>query len=146
MTTTDASSGRRPIGFLLRQLDRLLDERFERTLGARRITRRQWQLLNTLAERPAALDDLSATVAPFLDQAAGETAAPHLEPLVARRLVTRAGERYELTDAGRALFGELREEVRATRALTTRGLADGEYQRTVASLETMIANLERLPR
>ena len=38
-----------PIGLLLRKLDNLINERFEQTLGRHDVTRRQWQLLNTLA-------------------------------------------------------------------------------------------------
>ncbi len=52
MNTTDRRD-QPPIGLLLRKLDNLVNERFERTLGTRGITRRQWQLLHTLAERPA---------------------------------------------------------------------------------------------
>lgn len=49
VVTSTATTGfhETPIGFLLRKLDRLINERFERTLGARGITRRQWQLLHT---------------------------------------------------------------------------------------------------
>lgn len=130
-----------PIGLLLRTLDRLITERFEATLGARGVTRRQWQLLNGLAE-PATLDELNASVAPFLDGAAGETAAQHLEPLVESGAVSVDGDTYALTDAGRGLVESLAIEVEATRNLLVAGLAEGEYDRTVATLQAMIANLE----
>jgi hypothetical protein len=128
-----------PIGLLLRTLDRLIDERFDRTLAGRGVTRRQWQLLNTLAAGAATLDTLTAAVAPFL--AAGETARPHLDPLVTNGTVDTDGTAYALTDAGRATFADLTAEVRTIREATVAGLPDGEYERTVATLQTMIDNL-----
>ncbi len=145
MTTTDSGRDQQPIGFLLRKLDNLVNERFVRTLGKRGITRRQWQLLRALAERPATLVTLDTAVAPFLDQAAGETARQHMDPLVDLGLVSPHGDLYELTSSGRTLFESLAEEVQVTRELTVRGLDDGEYGRTIANLQTMIANLEQHP-
>lgn len=141
MNTTDPRD-QPPIGFLLRKLENTINERFERTLGARGITRRQWQLLNTLAKRPTPLDALNTAVAPFLDQAAGETAKQHLDPLAKLGVVTSPGDVYELTGSGRTLFESLAEDVQTTRDLIPRGLADGEYDRTIATLQAMIANLE----
>jgi hypothetical protein len=134
----NTTTGDRPIGFLLRTLDRLIDERFDHALAGHGVTRRQWQLLNTLARTSADLDSLTAAVAPFL---AGETARPHLDPLVADGTVTRDGDTYTLTATGRATLGALAAEVRTIRDATVAGLADGEYERTVTTLETMIGNL-----
>jgi hypothetical protein len=58
-------------------------------------------------------------------------------------VVRRAGDVYEMTDRGRALFDTLAHEVHVTRDLTVAGLADGEYERTLGSLQTMVENLER---
>jgi hypothetical protein len=131
MTTTD-----RPIGVLLRTLDRLIDERFERALGDRGVTRRQWQLLHTLAAGDRTPGELTAAVAPFL--APGETVHRHLEPLVEAGAVHGT---YALTDRGRALHDDLALAVQEIRDRTVDGLPDGEYERTVATLETMIGNL-----
>jgi DNA-binding MarR family transcriptional regulator len=143
ITTSDGAAGgpRPPIGLLLRRLDGLIDERFERTLATRGVTRRQWQLLHTLAENPAPLDALTEAVSPFLDRASGETARHHLDPLAHDGLVRADGDVYSLTDTGRALFDSLTGEVQATRALTVAGLAEGEYERTIATLQAMIGNL-----
>ena len=54
----------RPIGFWLKLVDRLIDEQFDRTLGAHDVSRRQWQLLNILAARPAAPAELDAAIQP----------------------------------------------------------------------------------
>jgi DNA-binding MarR family transcriptional regulator len=143
MSTTDLRGQpiQHPIGLLLRTLDGLINERFERTLGTRGVSRRQWQLLHTLAERPAMLDVLNAAVAPFLDHTAGETVKQHLDPLAEKGLVTATRDVYELTDSGRRLFDSLIEDVQAIRDLTVRGLTDYDYDRTISSLQTMVDNL-----
>lgn len=142
MNTTENGRTQPPIGLLLRKLDNLLNERFEHTLGARGVTRRQWQLLHTLAKQPASLEALNTAVAPFLNQYSEETARQHLDPLVELGWITSAGDVYKLTSSGRTLFDRLAEEVQTTRDLIIRGLAVGEYDRTITTLHTMISNLE----
>ncbi len=142
-TTTGVDAELPPIGFLLRELDRLIDERFEATLGRRHVTRRQWQLLSTLARGEATLSDLTSAVAPFLDHAAGEEASLHLAPLLERGLVQQVGERCRLTAAGDAAVEVLAAEVAATRALTVAGVAPADYAQTVRTLQAMITNLAR---
>jgi hypothetical protein len=60
---------------------------------------------------------------------------------VASGTVTRDGGTYTLTPTGRATLAGLAADVRTIRATTVAGLPDGEYERTVATLETMIDNL-----
>lgn len=132
-------TGTRPIGLLLRTLDRLIDERFEHAIGARGVTRRQWQLLNLLAGGARSTAELTASVSPFL--AAGETVHPHLEPLAGTGVVRPERDGYALTDAGHMLVADLARDVEAVRDRTVAGLPDGEYRRTVATLEAMVENL-----
>lgn len=146
MRTTTGESPRAalpPIGLLLRGLDRLIDERFERTLGAPDVTRRQWQLLSTLAQRDATLEDLGAAVAPFLDEADGGSVEPHLAPLCRRGLVQRAGNTFRLTDRGRDAVAALTVEVRAIRRLVAEGISPARYEQALATLQQMIRNLEQ---
>ncbi len=128
-----------PIGALVRRLDQLIDERFEQTFGARGVTRRQWQLLRTLADGAATTAQLDEAVAPFLQP--GETVVPHLAPLAQRGLVHLGDGSYALTGEGREAFGQLASDVAATRDLVTAGIDATEYERTIATLQTMIDNL-----
>lgn len=95
-----------------------------------------------MAERPVTLDELSAAVASLLDYVAGETATHPLDLLMERGAVVVSGDSYEISSSGWALFRSLNERVQATRGLTVRGLADGEYDRTIVALQTMVQNLE----
>jgi hypothetical protein len=56
---------RRPIGYWLKHLDRLIDQAFERALDADGLTRRHWQVLNTLAAGPSTNAALTAALQPF---------------------------------------------------------------------------------
>lgn len=61
---------RQPIGYWLKHLDRLIDEAFERTLGADGLTRRHWQVLNTLAGGTSTAASLAVALQPFVDDGA----------------------------------------------------------------------------
>ena len=59
------STDRRPIGFWLKLVDRLLDKRLDETLGD--LTRRHWQVLNVLQQGAVDQAGIDARVRPFLD-------------------------------------------------------------------------------
>jgi hypothetical protein len=64
-STTPADQGpadRRPIGFWLKLVDRLIDA----VLGDAGLTRRHWQVLNLLQTQPATLQRIDTRLAPFL--------------------------------------------------------------------------------
>lgn len=67
----------RPIGFWLKLVDQLIDERFDTTLDEHGVTRRQWQMLNLLSRGAADQAALDAAVAPFLERAAPPETAAH---------------------------------------------------------------------
>jgi hypothetical protein len=94
------SQDRRPIGYWLKRLDGLIEEHFERTLAGEGVTRRQWQALNTLHQRPSTQAELTEALQPFLvdDPGAGRRV---VDELVARGWVRRGeGDRLGLTQAG----------------------------------------------
>ncbi len=138
----------RPIGFWLKLVDGLIDERFASTLEEHGVTRRQWQLLNVLSREPATVEQLDAAVAPFLsagstgaDAAEPETSAEHLSELIDSAWVDATDSGYELTERGRTAFDALAETVATLRAEMTDGLTPEQYQQTVEALERMARNL-----
>jgi DNA-binding MarR family transcriptional regulator len=141
MGTATIPTDRRPIGFWLKLVDRLLDEGFDRLLGDRDLTRRHWQALTALQDGPATVAELDTRLAPFLDDQAPST-RPVLDDLAARGWATwSAGDRAASTPAGSAAHAGLLAEVSAQRRQVTEGVSAEEYQGTVAVLARMAANL-----
>ncbi len=127
----------RPIGFWLKLLDRLIDERFEAVLEEHGVTRRQWQLLNVLQRGPATLEQLDTAVAPFLEDE-GESSAEHLEELVGSGWVDPG---YSLTESGITALEGLGKAVGEMRNRMSEGVAEEDYATTLAVLERMARNL-----
>ena len=73
------SDDNKPIGWWLKELDRLLEASFEQVLAADGLTRRQWQALNAAAGP----EPIAVALAPFLTGDPGELSAA-VDPLTAR--------------------------------------------------------------
>jgi DNA-binding MarR family transcriptional regulator len=133
---------RRPIGFWLKHLDRLIEDTFSQTLTEQGLTRRHWQVLNTLAHDPAGDTELTKALEPFLrDDQAGQAAV--VADLIHRDWVSRDHDgRLRLTRHGRAAHQRTQEQVRQTRGLMIQGISAGEYTAAIDILTRMAANLE----
>src|SRR5215468_7734256 len=97
-----AGGDRRPIGYWLKHLDRLIEDTFDRALADGNLSRRHWQVLNALAAAPATSAGLAAALAPFTG---GDPAAlaPVIDDLTRRGWVTAdAAGRAALTGDGAA--------------------------------------------
>lgn len=142
MGTTDDTGAARPIGFWVKLVDGLIDQRFAAILDEHGVTHRQWQLLNVLESGPSPLARLDAALAGYLDSAAGETSAEHLTELVESAWVVRGdGDVYEITERGRVAHQRLQEVVAGIREEVTAGVSPAEYEATVAVLRTAATNL-----
>lgn len=124
------SGDNKPIGWWLKELDRLLEASFEQVLGADGLTRRQWQALNAAAGP----EPIAVALASFVEE--GELSAT-VDPLTARGWLR--DER--LTDAGQAALDGLKTRVQAQRERVTAGITDEEYTATIDVLRRMADNL-----
>ena len=127
---------RRPIGFWLKLVDRLLEDRLSTALGD--LTRRHWQVLNVVEQAPARPADIDERVRPFLG--AGGTAEREIADLVASGWV-EGTDFLTLTDVGRKAFKDLLDKVSADRARAMEGVPPEDYSTTVATLEPVARNL-----
>ena len=136
------SANRRPIGYWLKHLDRLIEDTFSRTLTEQGLTRRHWQVLNTLVCDPASDAELTKTLEPFLrDDQAGQAAV--VTDLIRRDWVSRDHDgRLSLTRHGRTAHQRTQEQVQQTRGLMIRGISAAEYTAVIDVLSQMAANLE----
>ncbi|HEX6417801.1 MAG TPA: hypothetical protein VFZ77_04870 [Acidimicrobiales bacterium] len=156
-TTTDSAKARpaptraptvplpadgRPIGFWLKLVDRLVDERLAATLASEQVTRRAWQVLNVLHGAGGGLTaaEVDEAVRPFLD-GAEPTTAPVLDGLRRRGWIEAHGDRYRLAEAGAAARGRLLARVSDDRRALAQGIAPHEYVATIGVLERMARNL-----
>ena len=135
-------SDRRPIGYWLKHLDRLIEDTFSRTLAEQGLTRRHWQMLNTAAREPASPAELTMALEPFLrDDQAGQAAV--VAELIRRDWVSRDHDgRLRLTGHGRAAHQRTHEQVQQTRGLMVQGISAGEYTAVADILAKIAANLE----
>jgi hypothetical protein len=141
MATATVPTDRRPIGFWLKLVDRLLDEGFDRLLGDEGLARRHWQVLTALQRGPATVEELDTTLAPFLDGREPST-RPVLDDLAARGWATWSdGDRAASTPAGAAAHADLLARVATHRRRVAEGVTAEEYLATVAVLRRMAANL-----
>jgi DNA-binding MarR family transcriptional regulator len=127
------SDDNKPIGWWLKELDRLLESSFEQVLASDGLTRRQWQTLNAAAGP----ESIAVTLAPFLAGDPGELSAA-VDPLTARGWL----QDERLTDAGQAALDGLKAKVQTQRARVTAGITGEEYAATIGVLRRMAGNLK----
>src|SRR5262249_23167150 len=142
MTEDMKTGGHRPIGYWLKHLDRLIEDIFSRTLAGQGLTRRHWQVLNTLAHGPASPADLTNALDPFLrDDPPGQGTTE--ADLIDRGWVSHDHDgRLCLTPHGQAAHQQTQKQVQQTRELMVHGIRAGEYAAVIDILTRMAANLE----
>lgn len=131
---------RRPIGFWLKLVDRLIDGRLEETLGD--LTRRHWQVLNVVQQGAVDQAGIDARVRPFLDSES--TTARQVADLRDRGWIAGT-DTMRLTELGTNEFQRLLDAISADRSRTMTGVASDEYATTVSTLERMARNLGWTP-
>jgi DNA-binding MarR family transcriptional regulator len=136
---------RQPIGYWLKHLDALIESSFDEVLAVDHLSRRGWQVLNTVARGPLSTADLADALAPFLS---GEPDAitPTVTELLERGWLARdTTGRLDLTVAGRHACRQIRDRVHTMRATAARGVSREEYRGVIDVLGRMSANLETPP-
>jgi hypothetical protein len=132
-------AAQRPIGYWLKELDRLINACFEEDLAAAGLTRRHWQMLNSLAEGPRPAADVRDGLAPFWnDLSEWDIQLAHL---IARGDVTGDAGTLALTDAGHATHREAFALIGQRRRAMLDGITDEQYVETVRLLEKMAGNM-----
>jgi DNA-binding MarR family transcriptional regulator len=131
----------RQIGYWLKKLDRLIDGQFERQLEEAGLSRRQWQLLNLLDDRPRSIPELQSALEPFLQEDPDDL-SDALSGLVTRGWADSQDNIVTLAKTGRAQFGLVKAKVAELRQALTAGISADEYQATIDVLARMAANIE----
>lgn len=127
----------KPLGWWLRHLHELLESSMAQALDAESLTRRHWQVLNTIALGAHTPEQVDAAMAPFVTGEGSTT--PKVADLRARGWVTEDGA---LTDDGREAHARVEERIKAFRAKAVEGVSEDDYRTTLRTLERCAANLE----
>ena len=131
-----------PLGFWLRRVDGLFESSMDVLLAAEGVSRRLWQVLNTVARHePASVVDCNKAMTLFLDESAPDSQAL-LDQLVDRSWLQVSDGRYRLSGTGRSMLEALESKVAAHRSVMFNGITDAEYRTTVETLARITANLD----
>jgi DNA-binding MarR family transcriptional regulator len=133
---------RKPIGYWLKHLDRLIEDAFDRTLADDNLSRRHWQVLNILGRGSATRAELNVALKPFTgDDPTALT--PVIDALTRQGWATaEADGRHALTVDGAAVHQRIRQDVDQTRRLILRYVTTAEYAQVIDILQKMAAGLE----
>ena len=135
---------RKPIGFWLKELDRLIEGTLDRALADEGVTRRDWQLLNALEPAPAPREQVIEALRPFWGVEADEPDAV-LEGLITRGWALRdPADRFSLSPEGDAARAALLEKVKQLRAAIADGITPEQYNTTIDTLGRMAENLRAM--
>jgi DNA-binding MarR family transcriptional regulator len=127
----------RPVGYWVKEVDRLIEESFGRLLAEEGLTRRHWQVLNTIAAGTTSQDGIDRALAPFLAGAGSAAVVADLE----NRGWVRRESGIAFTATGSRAHAALRERVGTHRRRVTEGITAEEYAGVIGVLERMAANL-----
>jgi hypothetical protein len=135
---------RKPIGYWLKELDRLIEGTLDRALADEGVTRRDWQLLNALDPEPASREQVIDALRPFWGVEAAEPDAL-LDALIARGWALRdTADRFSLSPEGDAARTALLEKVKALRTAIADGVTPEAYNTTIDTLGRMASNLRAM--
>jgi hypothetical protein len=135
----------KPIGYWVKRLDAALEAQLDHTLARVRLSRRQWQALNTLAEDPLLPAELEDALRPLWG---GDVRLRERElaALVGHGMITMVDDRLTLSGKGRETYHQALRLVEETRVDLSMGIGLDEYAMAVSVLERMSRNAERLSR
>jgi len=135
---------RKPIGYWLKELDRLIETTLDRALAEEDVTRRDWQVLNALQPDPTPRAEVIEQLRPFWGVDAVDPDAV-LDGLITRGWALRdPGDRYALSPEGDAARAALLEKVKGLRAAIADGITPEQYNTTIDTLGRMAQNLQAL--
>lgn len=133
-------TSQRPIGFWLKLVDTLLDERLADTLGDQGLSRRDWQVLNVVRAGANDMAAIAYQLRPFLGT--GDADATSAVDRLRRRgwlIIDAAGVR--LAPDREAAFASLARLVGSARRAAVAGVEPAEYVAALSVLERIAHNL-----
>jgi len=133
----------RPIGYWLKLVDRLIDESFDEVFQHSGLTRRHWQVLNTIRDGVSEETAVDGVLSPFTGGAPGHATAvsAEVDDLVRRGWVDRTAAGLAVTVSGNHAYHDLLDAVSRSRERIAEGVSPEQYATTIATLQQMARNL-----
>jgi hypothetical protein len=131
----------RHIGYWLKRVDTQFEKVFEEALVAEGMTRRHWQILDSLRKQPRTDADEEELMAPFWT-ANDISWVLMRDDLTRRGLIELQDGLLTLTHKGIAWHHELNIRVDRIRRTLVSGISDEDYSSTIAILQKMATNME----
>ena len=128
----------RPIGYWLREADRLITERGFAPLAERGLTRTHWQVLNLICDETPTAEAIAKTMKPF---GPVEDMVAIVNDLCIRGWAERQDDHLTATESGQKERSELGALVNVIRVHTMDGISSDEYQTTIRTLQRIVHNL-----
>jgi DNA-binding MarR family transcriptional regulator len=127
----------------VKRLDVALEALLDATLAQLHLTRRQWQVLNTLSSGPVTPAELAEALRPFNQAGLVDAHERDMASLVRRQLVFLQNGYLALTETGISLHAKAARLVEAARDELTSGIGTDEYAMAISVLERMCSNADR---
>ena len=138
-TSGTAGPAKYPIGYWIREADKLLTEAINKIHSAKGINRTQWQLLHFLHENgELGLDRIAGIMQPFEDK---QNIQEILNNLVLKDIIRKTGDVYILTGQGEKLHAECFHKQQEFRVKGMQNINAQDYAITVNTLQQLVANL-----
>jgi DNA-binding MarR family transcriptional regulator len=134
MESSEALS--RPIGWWLKEADARLDAAFDRQLVGRDTDRRGWQVLASLARRPASREEIVASLSAFDSPATVEAVLDGLRSL---GWIEESAGLLRLTPDGEREHAELAPLIGSVRAQVAAALPQDDYALLIDLLRRLVA-------
>ncbi|MEV5574090.1 MarR family transcriptional regulator [Spirillospora sp. NPDC052269] len=131
----------RPIGYWLRHIDGALSANLGRLLAEDGLTRRGWQVLNTVSYEPVTIADLDRTLDAFISPDE-PTMRPQVERLAELGWARLDGDTAELTGEGVRAHRRIRDAIGVQRARMTECFTPDEFGSLMEMLRRFAAHLE----
>lgn len=139
---SDSKAPDLPIGYWIKQADRILTSEIDRAQAENGLSRTEWQILHMLHQVTAASRSrIVETLSPFADEASIRTTLARLANRGLTRASAAADPEYRLTDEGRHLHEKALATQNEIRQQAVSGIGEAEYVTAVDVLRKIVANL-----
>lgn len=135
-----------PIGYWLKQADKLITEHINRVQAANGVSRFEWQVLNLLHEAGAtSRESLFETMRTFVDASSLHTI---LNRLIENGWVKQGDgaqgvANFQLTDDGRRHHGVILAAQKQAREKMMQGISEEDYATVIRVLQRLVGNLKQ---